>query len=87
MITTFLLTAKISTEEYPYRTTCHRKDDAWFILDQNFILWPKYEAWNETIAPCEVMLTIFHKDIIDLRERTEPEITVDEAIPGDDPEG
>jgi len=31
------------------------------------------------------MLTIFHKDIIDLRERTEPEITVDEAIPGDDP--
>ena len=77
--------SKISTEEYPYRTTCHRKDDAWFILEQNFILCPKYEAWNETIAPCEVMLTIFHKSIIDLRERTEEEVKVDEVLPGDDP--
>ena len=77
--------SKISVEDYPYRTTCHRKDDAWFILDQNFILCPKFEEWNQSIAPCEVMLTIFHKGIIDLRERTEEEVKVDETIPGDDP--
>ena len=61
--------SKFSVENYPYRTTCHRKDDAWFILDQNFILWPKYEEWNRSVATCEVMFTIFSKDIIDLRER------------------
>jgi len=32
-------TSKFSVEDYPYRTTCFRKDDAWFILEQNFILW------------------------------------------------
>ena len=53
---------KLAVEDYPYRTTCHRNDDAWFILDQIFILWPKYEEW-------EVMFTIFSKDILDLRER------------------
>ena len=56
-------------EDYPYRTTCHRKDDAWFILDQNFIMWPKYEEWNQAVATCEVMFTIFSKNILDLRER------------------
>jgi len=49
------------------------------------MLCPKHEAWDEAIAPCEVMLTIFHKSVIDLRERTEEEIRVDEVIPGDDP--
>ena len=37
---------KFGIEDFPSRTTCHRKDDARFILDQNFILWPKYEEWN-----------------------------------------
>ena len=31
------------------------------------------------------MLTIFHKNVLDLRERTEEEIRVEEVIPGDDP--
>jgi hypothetical protein len=77
-------TSKFSVEDYPYRTTCFRQDDAWFILEQNFILCPKHEAWDEAIARCEVMLTIFHKSILDLRERTEEEIRVDEVISGDD---
>ena len=77
--------SKISVEDYPYRTTCHRKDDAWFILDQNFILCPKYEEWNQSVARCEVMLTIFHKGILDLRDRTEEVVKVGETIPGDDP--
>ena len=76
---------KFSVEEFPYRTTCHRKDDAWFLLEQNFIMWPKYEDWNEAVATCEVMFTSFSKSIIDLRERTEEEVKLDEVIPGDDP--
>ena len=60
---------KFRIEDYPYRTTCHRKDDAWFIPDQNFIMWPKYEEWNQAVATCEVMFTIFSKSILDLRER------------------
>ena len=59
---------EFSVEDNPYRTTCHRKDDAWFIPDQNLILWPKYEDWNEAVATCEVMFIIFSKDILDLRE-------------------
>jgi hypothetical protein len=76
---------KFSAEDFPNRTTCHRKDDAWFIIDQNFILWPKYEDLNEAVAACEVMFTIFSKDIIDLCKRVEEEIKLDEVIPGDDP--
>jgi len=76
---------KFSVEDYPYRTTCHRKDEPWFIFEQNFILCPKHKAWDEAIAPCKVMLTIFHKNALDLRERTEEEIRVEEVIPGDDP--
>jgi len=75
---------KFSVEEFPYRTTCHRKDDAWFLLEQNFIVWPKYEDWNEAVATCEVMFTIFSKSIVDLRERTEEEVKLDEVVPGDD---
>ena len=45
---------KFAIEDFPYRTTCYRKDDAWFILDQKFILWPKHEEWNEAVAICEV---------------------------------
>ena len=26
---------KFAVEDFPYRTTCHREDDAWFILDQD----------------------------------------------------
>ena len=77
--------SKFSVEDYPYRTACHRTGDAGFFLDHNFILCPKHEAWDEAIAPCEVMLTIFHKSVIDLRERTVEEVVVDEVIPGDDP--
>ena len=63
---------KFSVEEFPYRTTCHRKDDAWFLLEQNFIMWPKYEDWSEAVATCEVMFTSFSKSIIDLRQRSLP---------------
>ena len=73
------------SEDFPYRTTCHRVGDAWFILDQNFILWPKHEEWNEAVATCEVMFTIFSKKILDLRDRTERVDELKEKIPGDDP--
>ena len=73
---------KFAIEDFPYRTTCHRKDDAWFVLDQYFILWPKYEDWNEAVATCEAMFTIFPKDILDLRERVR-----DDPKPPDDDDG
>ena len=73
---------KFAIEDFPYRTTWHRKDDAWFILDQNFILWPKYEDWNEAVATCEVMFAIFSKDILDLGER----VPDDPKPPDDDDE-
>ena len=75
---------KFSVEDFPYRTTCHWKDDAWFILDP-FFLWPKYEGWNEAVATCEAMFTIFSQDISDLRVGAAEEIKLDEDIPGDDP--
>ena len=50
-----------------------------FLLNHNFILWPKYEEWNDAVATCELMFTIFSKDILDLRERVP-----DEPAPQDD---
>ena len=32
---------KFSVEEFPYRTTCHRKDDAWFLLRTGTKLSPR----------------------------------------------
>ena len=86
MTITYLPTAKFRLKYIPIgQLAIERMMHGSSYLDQNFILWSKNEAWDETIAPCEVMLTIFHKDIIDLRQRTEPEIKVDEVIPGDHP--
>eukprot|EP00435_Cladocopium_sp_Y103_P040649 s1620_g11.t1 len=50
-------------EDFPYRATCHRKDGAWFILDENFIMRPEYDNPEAAVATCEVMASIFHKEI------------------------
>eukprot|EP00435_Cladocopium_sp_Y103_P065441 s1992_g27.t1 len=61
-------------EDFPYRSTFHRKDGAWFILDQNFIMWPHSEERDleESVGTCEVMASVFHKEITDFRERNSP---------------
>jgi hypothetical protein len=69
----------------PYRTTCHRTGDAWLILDKISSYGHDTKEWSEAGATCEVVFTIFSKDILDLRERVEEEVKLDEDVPGDDP--
>ena len=62
--------------DFPFRTTCIKDDESWHVHEENLKIDPPVEDLEKDIEVHEVIVTIFSKEPIDLRNR------VDEPIRG-----
>jgi len=70
--------------DFPFRATCIKDNDSWHVHEENLKIDPPVEDLEKDIEVHEVIVTIFSKEPIDLRNRMDEPI--EGEVPGDEVE-
>ena len=70
--------SKFEVADYPFRTTCNKIEGVWHVIEENLKVDNPASKLDAEIEVCEVLVTIFSKESIDLRARPDDRPEPDE---------
>ena len=70
--------SKFEVADYPFRTTCNKIEGVWHVIEENLKVDNPASKLDAEIEVCEVLVTIFSKENIDLKARPDERPAPDE---------